>query len=405
MVASVMMNMNLISIAAPLNILAEENFFHRMFFNSRGASTFGGNTDDMFMWLWWFCVIWFVFLMALMFYFVVKYRRRKGKIALPSSSHNTPLEVAWTVIPTLMLVYIFFAGFKGYMNKMITPGEAIELNLTGQQWAWSLTYPNGAETTTYKTIGAKSSSPVFYVPADVPIRLRMNSSDVMHAFWIPDFRFKQDVLPNRYTTIWFEATLPEKHELHVNSKEEAKAAGVDFIPEIAGVPYVDHIVFCAEYCGDEHAEMAATIRVIPYDAWQRWLGYIEVGDPSKPLVEVGEQVWKTKCASCHSVDGGKGTGPTWKDAYGTVVKFVDGGSAKYDANYVRESILYPTKHLHEGYGPNMALIALKERQIEGVIAYLRSISSNTPADERVPDAPTEASTDAPAAGTAPAMGK
>ena len=365
-------------------LFAEENFFFRMFFNSRGPTEFASETDDMYMWLWWFCVAWFVFLMALMTYFVVKYRRRKGKISADSASHNTPLEVAWTVIPTLMLVYIFFMGFRGYMNKMVAPGEAIELNVTGQQWFWSLTYPNGAESTTVKPIGAKASSPVFYVPADVPVRLRMNSKDVMHAFWITDFRTKQDVVPNRYTTLWFQAGLSKSPKYHVNTAAEAKAEGTEFIPDLAGVPYQDHIVFCAEYCGNEHAEMAATLRIIPYDSWQKWLTYIQ-NPIGKPLKEIGEFVWKTKCASCHSVDGSPNTGPTWKDAYGSEVEFTDGTKALTDDNYIRESIVYPTKKLVKGFGPNMAVISLSERQIIGVIEFMKTLSKNTPPGALLPE--------------------
>lgn len=369
--------------------LAEQDWFSSLFFQRRGPTEIAASTDDVFMWIWWFGVVWFVFLMGLMFFFVVKYRRRKGKIAQTSPAHNTPLEVAWTVIPTLMLVYIFFMGFRGYMNKMVAPGEAIELNLTGQQWFWSMTYPNGAESTTIKPIGSKSASPVFYVPADVPIRLRMNSRDVMHAFWITDFRIKMDVLPNRYTTMWFQAGLSKSPQYHLKTEPEAKAQGTEFIADLAGVPYEDHVVFCAEYCGDEHSEMAATLRVIPFEAWKKWLLYIE-NPADKPPVEIGAFVWKTKCASCHSNDGSANSGPTWKDFYGQTSQFTDGGSALADENYIRESILYPSKRIVKGYGAQMALISLSERQLEGVIAYMKSISKNTPVNALTPADPTPA---------------
>lgn len=359
-----------------LHQLAQEGYFQDLFFKGRGATDNAAHTDDLYIWLWWFCLAWFVFLMLLMTVFVVKYRRKKGRIAPASSSHNTPLEVAWTVIPTLMLVYIFFQGFRGYMSKVMAPGEAIELNVTGQQWFWTLTYPNGAETTAVKPIGAKASSPVFYMPADVPVRLRMNSKDVMHAFWITDFRTKQDVLPNRYTTMWFQSGLSKNPKIHPKDAAEAKAAGMEFIADLAGVPYEDHIVFCAEYCGNEHSEMAATIRLVPMDAWKRWLDYIE-NPVGKPPRDIGEFVWKTKCASCHSVDGTSGTGPTWKNMFGHDVEFTDGGKTIVDENYVRESILYPAKKIVKGFGPNMPLISLKDSQIEGLIAYMKSISDAT----------------------------
>ncbi|MCX5691793.1 MAG: cytochrome c oxidase subunit II [Planctomycetota bacterium] len=374
--------------SSSFHTLAEGGFFQSLFFKGRGATENAAHTDDLYIWLWWFCLAWFVFLMILMTFFVIKYRRRKGQIAQVSSSHNTPLEVAWTVIPTLMLVYIFFQGFRGYMSKVVAPGEAIEINLNGQQWFWSMTYPNGAESTSIKMIGAKAS-PVFYMPADVPIRLRMNSRDVMHAFWITDFRTKQDVLPNRYTTMWFQAGLSKTPKMHPKDAVEAKSMDMEFIAELVGVPYEDHVVFCAEYCGNEHAEMAATIRLVPYEAWKSWLTYIE-SPSNKTPAEIGQFVWKTKCASCHSIDGNAGTGPTWKNLYGHTAEFTDGTSALADPNYIRESILYPAKHIVKGYGPNMPLIALKERQIEGVIAYMKTISSNPLAKEGAVEAPAKA---------------
>ena len=356
-----------------LHTLAMNDYFQDLFFKGRGATESGAHSDDLYIWLWWFCLAWFVFLMVLMAVFCVVYRRRKGRIAPRSASHNTPLEVAWTVIPTLMLVYIFFQGFRGYMNKMVSPGDAMEFNLVGQQWFWSLTYPNGAESTAVKPIGAKAASPVFYFPADVPVRLRMNSRDVMHAFWITDFRIKQDVLPNRYTTLWFQAGLSKNPKFHPKDATEAKAMGMEFIADLAGVPYEDHVVFCAEYCGNEHSEMAATIRLVPMDAWKKWMDYIE-NPVGKPPRDIGEFVWKTKCASCHSVDGSPNSGPTWKNAFGRIAEFSDGTTALADENYIRESILYPAKKLVKGYGPNMPLISLKESQIEGVIAYMKTLS-------------------------------
>jgi len=337
------------------------------------------------MWLWWFCVAWFVFLMVLMTYFVVKYRRRKGRIAPVSASHNTPLEVAWTVIPTLMLVYIFFQGFRGYMDKMVSPGNAIELNLTAQQWSWTLMYPNGAETTTTKRVGAMES-PVFYVPGDTPIRLKMNSRDVSHGFWVPDFRHKQDVLPNRYMSVWFNCPSPQKGaKTHPLTREEGKASGVDFFEDLKGVPFEDHVVYCSEYCGDRHSEMAATLRSVPYEAWKKWLSYIESPD-DKPLLEIGKLVYTTKCASCHSLDGSVGTGPTWKDKYGFPQEFTNGSSIPaVDDDYIRESILYPTKRIVKGFGPNMALIPLKDRQMLAVIEFMKSVSSHPSAKTRTID--------------------
>lgn len=336
------------------------------------------SSDDMYMFLWWFGVAWFVFLMGIMMYWVIKYRRRPGKIAEKSSSHNTPLEIAWTVIPTIMLVFIFFKGFWGYLDKLISPGHAVEMRLIAFKWNWSLFYPNGEESTDTTRIGARDI-PVFYMPAETPIRLRMNSNDVMHAFYVPDFRVKQDILPNRYTTMWFEAKAPSGNKKHAMTPETA-GPDAPYQKALAGEPFEEHWVFCAEYCGDEHSEMAAVIRVVSDAAYKRWL---EEGAPVKPPAELGQAVWKNRCASCHTVDGGTNTGPTWKDLWGSTSQ-TNVGPVKVDADYVRESILVPSAKIVKGFeGQQMTSFQgiLNEKQIDAVIAYMKTISVHaTPAE-------------------------
>ena len=353
--------------------------WQRLWMGKNAGSALGDDTDAMYIWLWWFCVFWFVFLMALMVYFVAKYRRRPGVPAIVSPAHNTPLEIAWTVIPTLFLVYIFFRGFQGYMDKLVSPGDAVEMRLTAYKWNWELEYPNGGNSPATAVIGARSV-PVFYLPAGVNIRLRMNSRDVMHAFWVPAFRIKQDIVPNRYTALWFNANDPsgdKTHPLDANAATARRlldASAPDFIEEFKGVPYEDHWVFCAEYCGDEHSEMAAILRIVPEDAFNRWLP-TTAEDPNASPADVGRAVYTVKgCASCHSLDGSPNTGPTWKDVYGHEVELADGSRVPGDANYIRESILIPGAKIVKGYGNNMPPFVLSERQIDGVIAYMRTIS-------------------------------
>lgn len=339
-------------------------------------------TDGLAMFLWWFCVVWFVGLIALMFAFVIIYRRKPGKIAPRSASHNTPLEVAWTVIPTIFLVYMFFAGFWGYMKKVIAPGHAVEMKLVGAKWFWQLTYPEGQETNETATIGAKEI-PIFYVPAGVPVKLKLISQDVSHGFYVPSFRIKSDVLSNRYTASWFEAIAPgpeaKKLELRDDKHPDKQRDGTKQ-KELVGVPYEDHWLFCSEYCGDEHSEMAALIRVVPEDAYRKWL--VGLSEGVSP-VALGQQIWKIRCASCHSVDGAKNTGPTWKDLYNNPAVPIQGqGPIRGDENYIRESILYPAAKLHEGYANQMSsfLGQLNEKQLNGIIEYMKTISVHTPKD-------------------------
>jgi cytochrome c oxidase subunit 2 len=361
--------------------LLGDGFFHDLWLRGNSATEMGRHSDTVFMGLWWFCVAWFVFLMALMVYFVIAYRRRPGKAAEPSSAHNTPLEIAWTIIPTICLVFMFFFGFWGYMDKIVAPGNAVEMNLEGSMWNWKLTYPNGAETPQMTTIGARPI-PVFYMPAGVPVRLKMNSADVMHAFWVPDFRVKMDVLPNRYTSVWFEAQAPTGDKMLKKDDLPPK------FDELIGVPYADHWIFCAEYCGTEHSEMAAILRVVPADAYSTWVS--KIGDVEREPVEQGKFIYQSRCASCHSVDGSKNTGPTWKDLYGEAVEFSDGTSMSAEqrkdlasfATYVRESIEVPAKKVVKGFSNQMNSFAgqLKPKDYDGIIAYMISLSKHKTTD-------------------------
>lgn len=334
--------------------------------------------DSLFMLIFWISTFFFVVLMALMVLFVVKYRRRPGVPAPVSASHNTILELAWTIIPLAILAVFFFKGFWGYMDRAVAPGQSIELNLEASKWVWAVTYPNGESTPETVHLGA-SDIPVFYVPAETPVMMKMSSKDVMHSFWVPDFRGKFDVFPNRYTNYWFRANQPPPGAQTLEYKDKS-----------GRYPYEDHWVFCAEYCGDKHSEMAAIIRVVPYAAYRKvvydeWAG-------AKPPVEVGKIIFKTKCASCHTVDGSKNIGPTWKDMYGHAVQFNDGSGlseeqmtgAGFD-NYVRESIIAPAAKVVAGYPNQMTSFAgMSEVQINGIIAYIKSISDKAPKEEAAP---------------------
>jgi cytochrome c oxidase subunit 2 len=381
----------------------------------RGAPSFKNAqaTDDIGMWLWWFCVLWFVFLMALMLAFVAKYRRKKGQIAVKSASHNTPLEIAWTIIPTLFLVYIFFKGFHSYFDKVVAPGNAVTMNIVAQKWSFGLTYPNGSDTNVTTVIGAREI-PVFYLPADVPIKMQLISQDVNHGFFIPDFRVKMDIFHNRYTTTWFQANAPSGGHVHPSSTAEVDTlkasaqskglmySGPGYTKELAGVPYEDHWLFCSEYCGEQHSEMAAIIRIVPDKDYKAWLQNLS---EKLPPAQLGASVYKVKgCMQCHNVDGSTNTGPTWKNLYGHAVEFTDGTSytaeqmkdPTFFSAYVHESVVCPACKIVKGFGNNMTPQALTEKQIAGVIAYMMTLSDVQPPEGAVPEAAPTDKTAAPA---------
>lgn len=374
-------------------MLGQKGLEDLLFRPGSAADSHSVATDKLFMLIFWISTFFFVLLMVLMVAFVVKYRRRPGRIAPPSASHNTVLELAWTIIPLAILAVMFFKGFWGYMDRVVAPGTAIEMNVVAQKWSWTVTYPNGETSPETTKLGASDNIPVFYVPANLPVMFKMTSTDVMHSFWVPDFRSKFDVFPNRYTNYWFTANAPGPGAKTLQHKD-----GTSY-------PYEDHWLFCAEYCGDKHSEMAGIIRVVSEADYKKVV--YEAWGAAKPPVEIGRSIWKTRCASCHSVDGSKNIGPTWKDLYAHEVAFTDGSVMSSEAmtgisfdNYIRESILAPAKKVVAGYPNQMSSFAgqLSEAQISGVIAYIKSISAKAPKEE----VPAEGTAPAPAEGTAPA---
>jgi len=211
-----------------------------------------------------------------------------------------------------------------------------EVKVTGQQWFWSFDYPEGA-----------TSVNELVVPVDRPIKLLMSSKDVIHSFFVPEFRIKMDVLPNRYTITWFEATNEGEYTL-----------------------------FCAEYCGKSHSDMIGTVKVVSDREYAEWIeaGATE-GEGLSP-VEYGAQLYKSKaCYTCHSVDGTPNVGPSFKGVYGHETELADGSSTIVDENYIRESILEPQAKVVSGFQPVMPTFQgiLKDKQIEALIAYIKSL--------------------------------
>lgn len=370
----------------------------KWFFNNYDVNSNAAHTDRLYMEIFWISVGWFVFLMGIMLFCVVKYRRRPGVPAPVSPSHNTALELTWTIIPCIFLIYIFLEGFHGYVAKMVAPGDALQMRLTAKKWDWTLTYPNGAASPERTLIGADSLQfagengspgarpvPIFYIPGDVPVHLDMISQDVMHSFWVPDFRTKIDIFPNRYTTYWFKAKGPD-----VNAKTLKDSAGKDVVTgQGEKVRYVDHYIFCAEYCGEQHSEMLGIIRVVPM---AYYLAKIEEWNiEGKTPEEIGKLVYQSQgCAACHTLDGSKGAAPTWKDLYMSTQP-TDKGSVLADDNYIRESIYTPQAKLVTGYPSNMPVYTtaqIDEKRMQGLIAYLKSISQfATKAPATNPEAP------------------
>lgn len=365
--------------------------------------------DGLFMYILWVCIISFVLLMGVMTYFAIKYRRRPGVAQQRSANHSTALEVSWVVVPAIIVFIIFFWGFHGYMRAQVAKVNAEEILVEGFMWSWDATYPNGAKSpwTVYlddnrdsEGVGDRGNIPVpvFVVPAGRPVKFRLTSRDVVHSFYIPDMRLKMDTYPNRYTSMTFTP---------INADSEKDQAGT-LTPLTAKEwaeprPGRDHYIFCAEFCGKNHSQMAAILRVVSEQEYQKILAAWSDIVGRNPPVEVGKIVWKAKgCAQCHTVDGGKGSAPSWLGYYGQPLKFADGrsldaslypelqaGASFEDVwdNYIRESILNPGAHLHEGYPNQMPSYQgkLSAGEINGVIAYMRQLNGKARAiDTQMP---------------------
>lgn len=311
--------------------------------NAEQASEFATNVDFVHDVVTYFSVFFTVLITGVMIYFAIRYRQRDGKDhATPQLLHSNFLEVVWTVIPIIISIYVAYLGII-YYKDMRTPGkDPLVINIHGQKWFWDFQYPNG------KKFGGKNVE--FVVPVNKPVQLVLTARDVIHSFFIPAMRVKKDAVPGMFSYI-------------------------NFKPIKTGI----YPVFCTEYCGKEHYNMMVQLRVVSEAEYERW-----VNDKSdefiKSLVspiDLGKTIYAQKgCNACHSLDGSRLVGPTWLDLYGSKVKFADGAEVVADDNYIKESILEPAKHLHEGYSNLMPSYAgqLNDEEIAALNAYIRSLT-------------------------------
>lgn len=299
------------------------------------SSTIAPEVDAVYWFITLASLVLMAFVVAAMGYFMVKYRRRSHADRPAIVHENKLLEASWVVIPTILTLIVFFWGFRAYVATSIAPADSYEINVKGQKWFWTFEYPNG--TITQNEI---------VVPAGQPVRLLMTSQDVLHSFYVPEFRIKHDVLPNRYTYVWFEAPREGVYQ-----------------------------VVCTEYCGTGHSDMGAKIRVVGRGEFYEFLRTGGGDDSGIPLAELGEQLYtRRNCNTCHSVDGSAGTGPTWQGNWGQARP----GSTEGTVNeaYVRESILNPNSYLVSGFQPQMPAYQglLSDRQVDGLISYIKLIN-------------------------------
>lgn len=282
------------------------------------------------------CTFFFVLIVGLGILFVIKYRKRPGYVPKPSPHHSLKLEVTWSVIPIILCVFMFWFGFTGYMHGRTMPEDANQINVVAQKWSWDFQYPNGA------------SDSVLHLPVGEPTVVTMRSKDVLHSFFIPAFRAKLDVVPGRYSKLWFTPTIEGEYQL-----------------------------FCTEYCGTGHSGMAARVQVHSREKYDEIIE--DLNDPIKgrPMHVAGEEIFAKKtCNACHRIDGQPLVGPPLNTVFGATREFADGTSTVADENYIRQSILDPNSQVVQGFGPLMTSYqgTIKDVEIDAIIAYLKHLA-------------------------------
>ncbi len=269
---------------------------------------------------------------TLIIYFAARYRRRPGIRAEQIEGSNA-LEITWSVIPFLVFMVIFAWGAVVYFKERTPPADATEVYVVAKQWMWKVEHAEG-----------QREINELHVPVGRDVKLIMTSQDVIHSFFIPAFRIKQDVLPGRYTVEWFHATKPGTYHL-----------------------------FCAEYCGTQHSGMVGSIVVLEPAQYEAWIN----GGPNGPLSATGEKIFaELGCSTCHRSDV-QGRGPNLEGVFGKPVQLEDGRTVTADENYLRECILDPGSKRVKGFQPIMPTFQglVNEEQVNALVAYIKSIST------------------------------
>ena len=296
------------------------------------ASTFAWQIDLLYIFMVILTVIFTIGILVAIVYFCVKYRRRSDD-ERPKPIHGSLfLELTWSILPLIISLGVFVVGADIYFRMYRSPADPIDIYVVGKQWMWKIQHPEG-----------KREINELHVPIGKPVQLTMASEDVIHSFYIPAFRTKKDVVPGRYSTLWFEATKVGEYHL-----------------------------FCAEYCGTQHSSMIGKVTVMEQEDYQNWLSG---GVSGETMVQAGErQFQQLGCHTCHKeVSGGRG--PTLVGVYGKPVQMDNGETIVADESYIRESILNPQAKIVHGFKPIMPTFQgqINEETLVQILTYIQSL--------------------------------
>lgn len=279
-------------------------------------------------------IIFLIGITAVMIYFLFRYRKKKNPVAT-NISHNNTLEVVWTVIPTILVIVMFWYGWTGYKPMLTAPKDAIQIKAVGQMWKWSFEYPDGKVTDS------------LVVPINEPVKLNLVSKDVNHALYIPSFRIKQDVVPGVDNMMWFTAQKKGTYD-----------------------------ILCAEYCGQLHAYMLSSVTVMDRKDYETWL----VTEPDLSDQHPGLTILqKNACLSCHTQDGSRLVGPSFKGVMGMTETVTIGGQdteITVDRDYVIESMKNPNAAIVKGYQQGLMISyegIISDEEMNQVVDYLETL--------------------------------
>ena len=303
------------------------------------ASTIAPYTDTLYFFLLGMTVTGVVLVGALVFGFGIRYRRSRNPVATQVEG-STLLEATWTIIPLGIFLVIFVWGALLYFRIYNPPVNAMNIYIIGKQWMWKAEHPGGQH-----EINA------LHVPTGRPVQLTMISQDVFHSFSIPDFRVKREVIPGRYTTVWFQATQPGMYHL-----------------------------FCSQYCGTLHAGMIGEVTVLTPEDYEKWLKQSTSG---MSLAQNGERLFASMgCISCHSGNAAA-RGPNLAGVYGSRLTLADGSQVLVNDAFLRDSILNPSEHVTAGFAPIMPTYQgqVSEDGLISLVEYIKNLQSNYRVDQ------------------------
>ena len=295
------------------------------------ASTLAVKTDHLLYYLLSISGVMTIVIATLITVFAIRYRRRPGNERAVQISGSNRLELAWTVVPLIVFLFTYVWGASLYFEAYTPPADALEVYGVGKQWMWK-----------FQQLSGQREIDELHVPVGRPVKVLLTSQDVVHSFYVPAFRVKQDVVPGRYTEIWFEAIRPGTYHL-----------------------------FCAEYCGTLHSQMIGSVVAMEPAEFQAWLS----GGATMSAGQRGEKLFQDLgCNTCHRSDS-LARGPNLVGLFGKPVRLQGGQVVTADESYIRQSILDPASQVVEGFQPIMPVFKglVTEEGILDLIEYLKAL--------------------------------